>query len=267
MTNEELAIAYQAAAQEDKSALIGELWEQNTGILAKLAYRFFTLHSDSCVRAGQTLDDLKQIAFFALCDAAEAFKSELGYSFTSYLKFPAANRFNEAIGKRRSIPDPLNICTSLDKPIYSDKDGGEIDALGGAVEDPRQTDLLEEAEQAIYTRQLHEALEKGISELADDQQRVLRLRYFQNLTQKQCGSIMGCGGKNIGHIEQKAIRRMRNPKRLKYLKSYHNDVIKEFAWSGLGFCGWLENGASGVERAVEKAEEKTERKFDRWFML
>jgi len=60
MTNEEIATAYQAAAPEDKPALLRQLWEQNTGLLARISYSFFTLHATACARSGQTLEDLKQ---------------------------------------------------------------------------------------------------------------------------------------------------------------------------------------------------------------
>ena len=260
MTNEELAIQYQNAAPEDKPELIRKLWEQNIGLLAKKSYSFYTTHSRACARSGQTIDDLKQIAFFALCDAVESYDPEQKYLFASYLSYPMQNRFNEAIGNRGKR-DLLNECVSLDKPVAG-KDGNEDTTLGELQEDPRQGDMLDQTEDRIYTQQLHAALEKGISDLPGEQyQRVIRLKYYNGLTAGECGKIMGCSESNADRIEKKAIRLLRHPQRLKYFSRFHDSVVNSYAWHGMSLTSWKETGASGVERAAEKAEQKTQHEF------
>lgn len=62
MTNEELAIHI----ADGKTNLIGELYQQNRGLLYKHAYRFYVLHSDRCMSAGVTLDDMMNECYFAV---------------------------------------------------------------------------------------------------------------------------------------------------------------------------------------------------------
>lgn len=269
MTNEALAVRYQGAAPEDKQEIISQLWEQNTGILAKMAYRFFTLHQNSCIRAGQTVEDLKQIAFFALCDAAEAFKPEAGYKLTTFLNLSTLKRFQQSVGRWKKnkdgeayqLTDPLNTCTSLDAPITG-KDGSEDSTFGELLEDHRQAAMMAQTDESIFTQQLHAALEKSISDLPKEEQRqVIRLKYFEGLTLDQCGAVMGCSVQNAGATASKAMRLLRHPQRLKYLTAFHDEIRNIYAWHGLGLGSWKESGASGVERAAEKAEWKTQHEF------
>ena len=76
MTNEETALKIQ-----DGENLYEQLWENNRGIISKLAFRFYRNHERACSSIGVELNDLIQCGFFALCDAAKAYNPDKGYMF------------------------------------------------------------------------------------------------------------------------------------------------------------------------------------------
>lgn len=252
MTNEELATAWQDADPADRQALIAQLWEQNQGLLFKLAHRFFVLYGSQCSRAGVTIEDLQQISFFVLHDAVEAYRPDQGFRFVTFLKWPAQNRFWEATGMR-GRRDMLNHCTSFDAPI-GDDDG---DTLGDVTADPRQAEMLEEVDRYLYEQQRRAAVESCLAELTPEQQRVIRLRYYKNLSGPQAGERMGLAHKDIRSIESKALRALCHPSRIRRLQAYHDEIRNRHAWYGTGLNAWRNSGASSVERATERAEAGT----------
>lgn len=255
MTNEELAIAWQTASLSERQLLITQLWEQNRGLLFKLAYRFFVLYGNQCSRAGVTIEDLKQTTFFVLHDAVESYRPEQGLRFVTFLKWPAQNRFWEATGMR-GRQDMLNHCTSLDAPI-GDDDG---DTLGDITADPRQTELLEQVDQQLFEQGRRQAIESCLAELTLEQQRVIRLRYYENLSGPQAGERMGLAHKDIRSIESKALRALCHPSRLRRLQAYHDEIRNRHAWYSTGLAAWRNSGASSVELATERADGETRRR-------
>ena len=75
MSNEEMAIRIQAGERE----LLGPLWEQNSGLLYRLARRYEGLGR----LHGLEYDDLMQCAFLALSRAVEGFQEAKGYKLTA----------------------------------------------------------------------------------------------------------------------------------------------------------------------------------------
>lgn len=74
-TNEELINAIRAGG--DRRALLCELYERNRGLISLWARRY---------QGRAEYDDLMQEAFLALNTAADAYKEETGYYFTSYFE-------------------------------------------------------------------------------------------------------------------------------------------------------------------------------------
>ena len=89
MTNEELAIL----VQQGNNDLMGELWEQNTGIFYMKAYGLYTRYADRCKMAGVELDGIIQCCYFALCDAVVAFKADGEYKPDVLHQIPAVESF------------------------------------------------------------------------------------------------------------------------------------------------------------------------------
>lgn len=82
MTNEQLAWN----VQNGNRAALTELWGAVRPLLFSLAWKFYQKQGkERCSSHGVTLEDLQQEAFFALCDAVQAYKPEKGYQLTTYL--------------------------------------------------------------------------------------------------------------------------------------------------------------------------------------
>ncbi len=105
---------------------------------------------------------------------------------------------------------------SLESPV-----GDEEDAeLGHFVEDRKSPGPA----QTTYQNMLREKLEQVLSTLPPREARVLRLRYgLENgrvYTLEEVGQKFGLTRERIRQIENKALRRLRHPRRARQLKDY-----------------------------------------------
>lgn len=252
-TNEQDALAYQAG---DKEA-ISRLWERNRGVIYRTSYSCFAVWGrDKCAACGVELDDLVQEAFFALCEAAEAFDPGRGFKFLSWLKFPLRNHFNALLGMRGK-PSPLNYCDSLDVPTAS-QDGSE----DGRPQDEIIPDVDAEAafwsaEDREFNRQLHAALDEAMDALTEQQRDVLQWRYYDNLTLQEIADRRHCSTEYARQLNRKAISRLRQGQARRILRPFAAELGA--AYNGVGFGAWNHYG-SIEERLVERAEARAERR-------
>lgn len=199
MTNEELAVL----AKTDKEAL-AKLWEQNDGLAAHFAnQRYIQLEAGGNMR-GVTMDDLKQAAFLGMVRAVGYFDPEKGFSFNSYWSNCVKSEFNSLLGLRTSKRDPLDTSVSLDVPLTDEKDAGAfVDFL------PDPNDAFEEYAEKDEKLTRAEMLQKSIKKLSEDQQRVLQLIFYKNMTKVRTASIMGISQHTVDTLEHTAIFALR----------------------------------------------------------
>lgn len=250
LSNEELAILAQSGSRH----ATGQLWEQTKRLV--FAFKFFHTQRSACSSCGVEIEDVQQEAFLAVMDAVNDFNEAKGYKFNSYLHFHAKNRFNALIGRRGNrAPRPLNNAKSLDEAVAGeDNDLFLLDL----VEDPEAAGAFEDAEEREYTRELHNALQKALDTLETQQAEVLRARYYNGLTFKECAQREGVAPERVRQIESKALRNMRGGERLRLLRSFRDAIIITRAYSGTGFNTWSHWG-SCEERLVEYIEELEQR--------
>ena len=89
-TNEELATAYRAG---DRDALLA-LWEQTRRLVLKQAHRWEGV-------GRLELEDLLQIGFLALMEAAGTYDSDGGAVFSTWLVMHIRREFTAAAGQRK----------------------------------------------------------------------------------------------------------------------------------------------------------------------
>lgn len=243
MTNEETALKIQAGEK-----LYEQLWENNRGIISKLAFRFYRNHERACGSIGVELNDLIQCGFFALCDAAKAYNPDKGYMFVTYIKAHALNHFRECIGTRSTKRDPLLFCSSLDEPV-SEEDGDTL--RGETVPDPQAAEELERAEQSIWNDELREALDSALSLIPEKNGRVIKDRYYEGRTLNDCASTLGCSFQYCRTLERDGLSLLRRGEPFKLIKPFHVDVGR--AYWGTGFEAWKSFG-SVQEHLLELAE-------------
>ncbi len=259
MQNEELATRIQAGERD----LIPQLWEQVRGLILMLLLRLMNKAENRARAAerGVDMEDLEQEGYFALLDAVQAYTDKDGYKFSAYLKYPIMNRFFNAVGLRtnKQRSDPLSRSSSLNEPAGGEDESTErIDF----IEDPAAAAQLEEVTERIQGEQLHAVLDDCMHQLTSNQERVLRGRYYENLSLADLSKICDLSRERIRQVEQKALRRLRCGEARRRLEAFREDIITCHTFYG-SLTSFRDSGASSVERTVEKLDELEAREFQK----
>lgn len=108
---------------------------------------------------------------------------------------------------------------SLEKPVGEEDDSHVSDF----IEDKENVSPSEYAAQSF----LEEELDKVLKELTDKEERVIRLRYGLQTgtpyTLEEVGKEFNVTRERIRQIESNALKKLRNPNRIKVLKEFRND--------------------------------------------
>jgi len=235
VTNEELALHIQSGERE----LYNPLWEQNMGLMHRLAHRYEGLGR----HYGLEYDDLLQCCYLALYRAVEAYQEEKGYKLTAYL----------AHSMRRVLRDYTNIdgreecpiMDSLNRPIeQEDADAAE---LGELIPDPAASAAFEDAVEREYTRQLHDDLEACLEQIEPEPAQVIRLRYWKGLSPSPSQKKM----------ERKGMVQLRKCNVRWRLDKYREEILSHH-WFQSGLSSFLNAQASAVELATEHLDRLAE---------
>lgn len=202
MSNEELVAAIQSG--ED---CMGELWEQVEKLVLWKANRVMKALDG---RTGVEIEDLHHSGYLALVAAVEGYDPGAGDTFSTWFMFHLKTAFAEATGYRtqKGRKEPLNSSISLDTPLTDDADSDDLMAV---IADPSGQKEMESTEEAIYQEQLHDAMETALAAIPEKYADVLRLRYYQDMTLEEAGSLKGVGGERVRQMENRAIRLLRKP--------------------------------------------------------
>lgn len=246
MTNEELAMRI----QRGETDLYSHLWARVEKLVALLAGRYYARSQVTCARSGVELEDLIQAGYFAMLDTVKSFDHKTGYKLTTYLKRHLLNQWAQMLDVRygREKFDPLNRCTSLEKPI-----GGENEdiALGDVIPDKAAEQAIESSLERVYTQQLHDVLESCLDTLRPQEADTIRGRFYRGETLKQIAERQGCAFQYIRTLETNGLRSLRRGANLRKLKAWREDIIDQYAYK-TGFGMFRQMGASSVEITVEK---------------
>ena len=248
MTNEELAVRI----QRGETGLYSHLWARVEKLVALLAGRYYARSQVTCARSGVELDDLIQVGYFAMLDTVKSFDYKTGYKLTTYLKRHLLNQWAQMLDVRygREKFDPLNRCTSLEKPI-----GGENEdiALGDVIPDKAAEQAIESSLERVYTQQLHDVLESCLDTLRPQEADTIRGRFYRGETLKQIAERQGCAFQYIRTLETNGLRSLRRGANLRKLKAWREDIIDQYAYK-TGFGMFRQMGASSVELTTEKLD-------------
>lgn len=254
--------ALAARVQAGYNAALCELWQANRALLGQYFMKWYSVKENKkCADAhGVTLEDLEQEGYFATLYAAKSYDPAEG-SFSTWLLVYARKQIQETLsnGHRRVVKgrdgsrhtkasDPLNDCTSLDLPLDESDSGNST--RGDQQPDPSAEIPFQQVEDAIFTSELHAAIEEAFQKLTEREAAAIRATFFENCTLQAAGDMMGTSASNIRQLRQSGIRKMRrNPSILRF----HDEVIQRHAWHGTGFTAWEEHG-SVQERTIEWLE-------------
>jgi len=235
--------------QGDKHTLKA-LYEQNRGVIHSFSYSCYANNTNRCLSCGITAEDITQEAFFAVCEAAKAYKAADEYKFTTYLSRHLKNCFARLTGYTtdKQKAESLNNCDSLNRTVGDDESETE---KGDLLKDPNASAAFKCIEDNIYNRELHEVINRCLNELTEEQQFIIKSRYYGNKTMKQTGQEINKSIERVRQIETKALRELRHPRRARMLKSFLYETSA--AYDLTGWSAW-KSGGSVEERLLERAE-------------
>lgn len=213
MTNEQLAAFIQKG---DSDELIPVLWEKVRKLMYLKSEQFYQLHKAACSGRGVELWDIKQVSYTAYLDAIKAYKPESGNKFTSYLNYPFKNAVYKLLGLRSGAGrnEPLNNCTSLDKPV-SDEDGDTT--LIELQEDEASTDFVDRLESALIS----DIIREEVNSLDEPYCDVIRWYYLEDKKLEEIGDMLGVSRERVRQIRVKAERKLRGSQILRKLYYEH----------------------------------------------
>ena len=108
---------------------------------------------------------------------------------------------------------------SLDTPIKEDEDSSLVEFI------PSDAHFGDVVMHEVEQNNLREKIEEVLTDLSDQEQQVLRMRFGLDddtpKTLEEIGKLFGVTRERIRQIEAKAIRKLRHPSRLKLLKNFY----------------------------------------------
>ena len=227
MSNEELVLMIQR--NEDKARHLGELYEQNKGVIAIIAKRYSEYAE---------IEDLMQESFFGLSEAAARWNPEAGTKFISYASYWIRAAIISYLRKRE--PAALSLSAQI---------GGENDDI--TLEDviKSDADAIGDTLEAMNTEQLASVLWPIVEELESLQAAVIKERFLNGHTYKECGAAFGIPVGRVHRKEEKALQNLRTRKAA--LLPFMSDSERySKGWQYTGLSYFKHSGMSSQERAV-----------------
>lgn len=210
--------------QDGNYEYIALLWHNLQRYIKTAAVRYYNRYTERFKRYGVDVDDLCQVGFFALLDAAEAYNPDKGYKFTAYLKYPLKNQFNALMGIRGGkvtrVGKSISSSVSSSMPLYENDDGGLT------IEDTIADDAAEFEDKAIekiYSTKLREDIEIALNDITPRQSSAVRCVYFKepDSYNRSSAARYECAKQGL-----KALSRS------KILQEYKDDIIATRAYKG-----------------------------------
>lgn len=244
MTNEELVSLIKNGDDPDKN--LAQLFQQNRGMLAQLAYE---------IGGESEQDDLIQEGYFGLIKAVAKWKPEGGASFATYARhwircvMTRYARNNALISVPEYRKDVFVSIRSFEEEIYDDI------TLEDTIPDP--VNGIEQAQERIEQEELSAILWGTVEDLGPDESKVLKMRFREESTLKECGEALGVSTEHARRIEQKALKKMRGFRIRKKLEPF----VEENAYSislKSGLNSFRYTGISSTERAAFYLQDQRE---------
>lgn len=202
--------------------------------------------------------DLYNCGFIALRNALQHCSLEKYEKFTTYyLCYLTGTIYQEnrlstgghyKDGRRRFDPIITGGTISLDAPIDESKEKPELlyNFLSNEQIASPSIDTVEQAMERIYLEQLHAVMEELISDLPEDQQFLIRQKYYIGADGANIAEKLRIDRSRIYPLEDQALITLRKRGQSVGLESFLDDEINYY--TGTGITRFKESGSSSTER-------------------
>lgn len=285
MTNEELVACIKAGVDTAENML--QLWQQNQGIIKRIAYRYQAL---------EDVEDLIQQGYIGLCNAVEAYRQEESVPFVNYaavwirqniqryidncsgvVRVPVWARSEihqlrqfessfECETGRKPSDDEICLCMGYSqarlRQIQKSARMGHIDSLEAPVAGMETEELTladtvaddadteAEAISRLDGERLRMILWSMVDELPGKCPAVVRLRYQKRETLKGAGQYLGMTMEAARQWERKALRELGKPSRAWRLRPFLDETQEGAAYHTGGLALFNRTWTSSTERAA-----------------
>lgn len=291
MTNEQICIAIQSGTG-NRNECLEQLYKQNAGMIEKIIRRYKNIEDPEDLRQ-ESYFGIVRAAELWNADSGAAFITYAAYwilaAVQQYIDKCCGNvriprdrrgmigKYDKTVNAFRvefgRDPSSMELCAALDVSpdqleeirkdaqalkvrSTSEQIGGE-DPDGPTLEDAiaDERDAIGDVINRIQGEQLSACLWSEVDSLPEQQRAVIRDRYKEGHTLKECGAALGVASEEVRLIEAKAIRELRKPQHAKKIRPFLTDY-------GAYIWGFRNNGVevfrrcgSSQERAMIQLEE------------
>ena len=288
MTNEELALKIQN--NENATQNIELLYRQNLPMIRKIAARF-TAKAEledltqeayfGLIRAVELWDPEKDVLFMSY--AAYWIKQHIVryiHDHSTTIRVPVHQRevmraYSKMINSYQvrfgRDPEETEICHALDlsrdqyRQLLKDLQTVGTCSTSAPIGDdgetiledliPDECDPIEDALERISKEEEAAALWSEVDRLPEREAEVIRSRFREDLTLKQCGEALGVSSEMVRQLQEKALRKLRRPSVQRRLSPYLTDSgAYTMGLHGTG-RGSFERYGSSQECAVMRLEQ------------
>lgn len=212
MTNEQLAEFIQQGGNDE---LLPLLWDKTHKHIYMYCSKLYHANTERFKRHGVEEWDIKQAAYEGFLTAIKAYNPQKGYKFNTYLPYSVKRVVRNLIGStNRSEKDLLNIAESLDCPISEDNNA----ELSEIIPDEAASVPFDDIERTDVCRVVREEVEK----LPKQEWQAIKSIYFDNMTQKETGAVMGVSSERVRHCKIRGLRALRMSR---VIRELYNDSI------------------------------------------
>jgi len=196
-----------------------------------------------CNASGITVDDLIQHAYITLYNAVQGYKQGEVLFISYYGKAMKHGFLRLVFGQDKS----LSYSVSFDVPL--DDEDSNSDTLADVTPDPDAENTIDDVAERDYQRALSADINTALSMIPDDEQNVIRKRFWGNLNLTETAAECEITYTQVRSLEGKALNRLRSGNRIVLLRKYRNDVINGYAYHGT-YALWKSTGTSSKEYTV-----------------
>ena len=171
------------------------------------------------------LENIEKLGFESIASFCEEYKLSTPYLYNIInFKLPVLTKKNKPVhiikqlSKIFNLPIEEFLTKEQSQMIFTPKeynfDYRDIQhLLPSGMEDIKQLEDKIDNDKLFYKR-----IPKALDSLTSREKKVIEMRFYENMTMRECGAKLGVSNERIRQIEAKALRKLRHPNSIAIIK-------------------------------------------------